>query len=260
MAKKKGLLDEKLTGKFSEIDLYSILKISKNATEAEVRSAYRKQALLNHPDKKPESEREKAHAEFEKIAFAYGILSDEKRRKIYDTTGRTDEIISDIDWSEWIKDLYNTSINGEILEEFKKSYQGSEEERQDLYQAYEQFKGSMTDIFSYVLCSNVLSDEERFRAMIDEGIKRKELKKYKNYTQETSSQRLKRRKKAEKEALEAEQLTKELGLDKTLKKIKTEDDLQALIKQRQSTRMETLINSLEAKYGSSKRNTSRKIK
>ncbi|EMR09957.1 hypothetical protein PNEG_01715 [Pneumocystis murina B123] len=242
MAKKKGSLGEQLTEKFSEIDLYSILKINKNATEAEIRSAYRKQALLNHPDKKPESEREKAHTEFERIAFAYGILSDEKRRKIYDTTGRTDEIISDIDWSEWIKDLYNSS----------------EEERQDLYQAYEQFKGSMTDIFSYVLCSNVLSDEERFRAMIDEGIKRKELKKYKNYTQETFSQRLKRRKKAEKEAEEAEQLTKELGLDKTLKKIKTEDDLQALIKQRQSTRMETLINSLETKYGSSKKKTSKK--
>ncbi|KTW25964.1 hypothetical protein T552_03238 [Pneumocystis carinii B80] len=262
MTKKKGSLDEKLTGEFSEIDLYSILKVDKNATETEIRSAYRKQALLNHPDKRPESEREKAHAEFERIAFAYGILSDEKRRKIYDTTGKTNEVISDIDWTEWIKELYNSSINGETLEEFKKSYQGmfycSEEERQDLYQAYEQFKGSMTEIFSHVLCSNVLSDEERFRAMIDEGIKNKELKKYKNYTQETSSQRRRRRKNAEKEAEEAEELTKELGLDKTLKKIKTEDDLQALIKQRQSTRMETLINNLEAKYGSSKKKTLKK--
>lgn len=258
MTKKTSASDEDLTKRFNEIDPYSILKINKNATQVEIRSAYRKQALLNHPDKRPESEKERANVEFERIAFAYGLLSDEKRRKIYDTTGRTDNIITDIDWSEWVKDLYSNVVNGDTLEEFKKSYQGSDQEREDLYLAYEQFKGSMEDIFSHVLCSNMLLDEERFRAMIDEGIKNNKLKKYKNYTQETISQKNKRQRKAKKEAKEAEELSKELGLDKTLKKIKTEDGLQALIRQKQEARMETLINNLETKYGNPKKKSSKK--
>ncbi|CCJ30906.1 unnamed protein product [Pneumocystis jirovecii] len=247
------MLKENLTKNFHEIDPYFVLEISRNATLAEIKSAYRKQALLNHPDKKPESEKKDANAKFEEIAFAYGVLSDEKRRERYDKTGRLDEIADDIDWSEWIKDLYESVVDGKTLEEFKNSYQGSDEEKKDLYLAYEQCKGSMKDIFSYVLCSNMLLDEERFRAMIDEGIEQKELKKYKNYSRETSAQKRKRLNEAKKEAIEAEELAKELGLDKTLKKIKGEDQLQALIQQRQTTRMETLIDSLEAKYGNSKK-------
>ncbi|KTW28260.1 uncharacterized protein T551_02679 [Pneumocystis jirovecii RU7] len=265
---------ENLTKNFHEIDPYFVLEISRNATLAEIKSAYRKQALLNHPDKKPESEKKDANAKFEEIAFAYGVLSDEKRRERYDKTGRLDEIADDIDWSEWIKDLYESVVDGKTLEEFKNSYQGvikfsfskkyllvllgSDEEKKDLYLAYEQCKGSMKDIFSYVLCSNMLLDEERFRAMIDEGIEQKELKKYKNYSRETSAQKRKRLNEAKKEAIEAEELAKELGLDKTLKKIKGEDQLQALIQQRQTTRMETLIDSLEAKYGNSKKKKSSK--
>ncbi|KAG4304949.1 hypothetical protein PORY_001624 [Pneumocystis oryctolagi] len=255
---KTSISEEDLNEKFHEIDPYFVLKVSKNATQAEIRSAYRKQALLNHPDKKPESEKKEANIKFEEIAFAYGILNDEKRRKKYDTTGRVDEVVDDIDWSEWVKDLYKGVVDGSTLEEFKKSYQGSDEEKQDLYLAYEQCKGSMEDIFSYVLCSNMLLDEERFRVMIDEGIERKELKKYKNYTQETASQKKKRHNKARREAIEAEELAKELGLDKTLKKIKEEDQLQALIQQRQTTRMKTLIDSLESKYGNPKKKSSKK--
>ncbi|KAG4301668.1 hypothetical protein PCK1_002153 [Pneumocystis canis] len=255
---KKRVSNEELTNKFHEINPYLVLKINKHATQTEIRSAYRKQALLNHPDKKPESEKEEATAKFEEIAFAYSILSDEKRRQIYDTTGRTEEIINDINLSEWIKDLYDNAVNKETLEAFKKSYQGSDEERQDLYLAYEQCKGSMTDIFSHILCSNVLLDEERFRKMIDEGIERKELKKYKNYSQETLTQKRKRRNDAKKEALEAEQHAKDLGLDKILKSVKNEDTLQALIKQRQAANMENLINNLETKYGNSKKKKSSK--
>ncbi|KAG5517918.1 hypothetical protein PMAC_000373 [Pneumocystis sp. 'macacae'] len=252
--------NESLIEKFHEIDPYFVLKVNKNATFAEIRSAYRKQALLNHPDKKPELEKKDATTKFEEIAFAYGVLSDEKRRKRYDKTGRLDEISDDIDWSEWVKDLYKSVVDGKTLEEFKNSYQGSDEEQKDLYFAYEQCKGSMKDIFSYVLCSNMLLDEERFRVMIDKGIERKELKKYKNYSQETSTQKRKRLKEAKKEAIEAEELAKELGLDKTLKRIKGEDQLQALIQQRQATRMETLIDSLEAKYGNPKKKRSLKNK
>lgn len=64
--------------------LYTTLGVPRTATVEETRKAYRKAALRCHPDKhagKPEAEVQKLHVEFQKVGFAWAVLSDEKRRK-----------------------------------------------------------------------------------------------------------------------------------------------------------------------------------
>lgn len=62
---------------------YDILEISKAATSADVKKAYRKLALQWHPDKNP-SNVDEANRRFKQICQAYEILSDDKQRAAYD--------------------------------------------------------------------------------------------------------------------------------------------------------------------------------
>jgi len=66
-------------------DPYEILGVAVDAETSEIRKAYRKLAIVHHPDKQPTEEgREKAHHVFAKIACAYELLSDDVKRKEYD--------------------------------------------------------------------------------------------------------------------------------------------------------------------------------
>ena len=66
-------------------DFYDILGVSKNATQAEIKKAYRKKAVQFHPDKNPGDET--AEANFKKAAEAYEILGNEQKRAKYDQYG-----------------------------------------------------------------------------------------------------------------------------------------------------------------------------
>jgi len=65
-------------------DYYSILGISKSASEDEIKKAYRKKALQFHPDKNKEAA---AEEKFKEIGEAYEILSDGEKRNMYDSYG-----------------------------------------------------------------------------------------------------------------------------------------------------------------------------
>jgi molecular chaperone DnaJ len=66
-------------------DFYSILGISKGASQAEINKAYRKKAIEFHPDKNPGDSA--AEENFKKAAEAYEILGDEQKRSRYDQYG-----------------------------------------------------------------------------------------------------------------------------------------------------------------------------
>ncbi len=66
-------------------DLYMILEVSKTATMEEIKKAYRKKALQYHPDRNPDNP--EAEEKFKEASEAYSILSDPKKREIYDTYG-----------------------------------------------------------------------------------------------------------------------------------------------------------------------------
>jgi curved DNA-binding protein CbpA len=73
-----------------EDDYYKILGLTsgKKATSKDIKAAYRKLALKYHPDKVEEKDKEIAEDMFVKVSGAYSVLSDEKKRKIYDNYGK----------------------------------------------------------------------------------------------------------------------------------------------------------------------------
>ena len=70
-------------------DYYSILGVSKDATDAEIKKAYRKLSLQYHPDRNPGNK--EAEEKFKEVAEAYSVLSDGQKRQQYDTFGSVDD-------------------------------------------------------------------------------------------------------------------------------------------------------------------------
>ena len=66
-------------------DYYKTLGTSKEASADEIKKAYRKAAMAHHPDRNPGDAN--AEAKFKEVSEAYEILSDDKKRKIYDQYG-----------------------------------------------------------------------------------------------------------------------------------------------------------------------------
>ena len=66
-------------------DFYEILGISKSASAAEIKKAYRKMAIKYHPDKNPDDAT--AETKFKEAAEAYEILSDNNKKARYDQYG-----------------------------------------------------------------------------------------------------------------------------------------------------------------------------
>ncbi|MEN3361818.1 MAG: molecular chaperone DnaJ [Mycobacteriales bacterium] len=70
------------TKDFLEKDYYSALGVAKDASQADIKKAYRRLARELHPDKNPGDS--KAEARFKEVSEAYDVLSDDKRRREYD--------------------------------------------------------------------------------------------------------------------------------------------------------------------------------
>ncbi|KAL4910053.1 hypothetical protein BDW74DRAFT_144330 [Aspergillus multicolor] len=250
----------------AETDLYQILGVKEDASPDQIKSAYRKLALKHHPDKAPADAREEANQQFQKIAFAYAILSDTRKRQRFDLTGSTAEAVDlddDFDWVDFYREQFSTAIDANVLARFKNEYQGSEEEINDVLTAYENYEGDLDRVYESVMLSNVLDDDNRFRAIIDKAIEDEKVVEYKNYTDEPEKKRQQRLKRAQKEAKEAEKLAKKLEKQKEAGSAKAgarkgnkggamdTNDLAALIQQRQASRAESFFDQLEAKYNTS---------
>ena len=243
-----------------QINPYTVLSLPPTATPSQIKSAYRKAALKNHPDKVPPSDAETAKTKFQEIAFAYAILSDPARRSRYDATGSTSESIVDSDgfsWSDFYRAQFADVITPESIARFEAQYKHSDEEKDDVLAAYEEGEGDMDVVYEKVMLSDVIVDDERFRGIIDQAIERGEVEGYRRYTRESKKARMGRVKAAKKEAGEADELAKELGVFEKLKGGKKkggkgeEDDqggLAALILKNQASRA-GMFDSIAEKYG-----------
>ncbi|KNC99281.1 uncharacterized protein SPPG_05535 [Spizellomyces punctatus DAOM BR117] len=250
------------------IDLYAEFNISRDASEEQVKKAYRKLALKYHPDKlskASEEEKAAATAKFQEIAVWYQVLSDPVKRKHYDQTGELGESDGffgdkgDATWEEFFRQLW-VGLTKESIEEFEKKYKGSEEERQEILEAYQSSKG---DVF-YILETVPLmtfDDLDRVREIVTAAISGGDVKAYKKFTKIDQKELAKRKRESEKEAREAEKLWQEIKgkyEDKEAKgprrrgvasiEDEGEDGLRMLIQQRGQSRMDALVQNLEAKY------------
>ncbi|KAI2636632.1 DnaJ domain-containing protein [Xylaria nigripes] len=250
--------DDLLDGEPPTIDPYEILGLERTVTADQVKSAYRKLALKNHPDKVSDDKKEKAHDIFKSIAFAYAVLSDPIRRKRYDQTGSTSESIVDSDgfsWSDFYREQFRDAISEDAIKKFAAQYKGSDEEKDDILQAYEENEGDMNAIYETLMLSDVLQDDERFRKIIDDAIANKDVPAFKAYTKESKKSKQARVKAAKAEAVEAEEYAKELGVHDKLfgnkkgkkKQGSSEDDLAALIR-RKHQGPDNFLDRLAEKY------------
>jgi len=91
-------------------DYYEVLGVSRNATQEEIKNAYRKLALQYHPDRNKSPD---AEEKFKGISEAYAVLSDEEKRRQYDTFGHAgvdsrytrEDIFRGVDFDEIFRDL-----------------------------------------------------------------------------------------------------------------------------------------------------------
>ncbi|KAF2130656.1 DnaJ-domain-containing protein [Dothidotthia symphoricarpi CBS 119687] len=254
------------------IDPYEVLGLETDVTADEVKKAYRKLALKHHPDKAAEGEQEAAKKKFQEIAFAYAVLSDDRRRKRYDLTGSTAETLEDDDGFDWLKfyrqqfeDVVNEDAINKVSEEFK----GSDEERRELVKAYKKAKGNLNAIYELVMLSDILVDDDRFRQILDEEIEKGTIESCPAYAKENDETRQKakdaekkRREDWDKRQAAEEKAGKSKGKadSKAKSKKKGGDDmagLAALIQQRQKQRAGGFFDQLEAKYAPKPRGSKR---
>lgn len=74
-------------------DLYEILGLDRNASQADIKAAHRKYSKMYHPDlqgDKSEKEKKESEEKFKEVQHAYEVLSDENKRKQYDMFGSED--------------------------------------------------------------------------------------------------------------------------------------------------------------------------
>ena len=108
-------------------DMYNVLQIRRGATKEEIRKAYFKLALKYHPDRNASID---AKNKFQEIQSAYETLSDDEKRKDYDS-GRTSN--GSTNKSDMYKDHDDVYYIIGIIKSFVDKYKLNEEEKKYLF-------------------------------------------------------------------------------------------------------------------------------
>jgi len=95
-------------------DYYGILRVPQNASDAEIKKAYRKLAMQYHPDRNPGKEKW-ANEKFKQINEAYGVLGDPQKRRQYDQFGTVGNI----------GDIFGSPSTATTFEEMMKDFGGA---------------------------------------------------------------------------------------------------------------------------------------
>ncbi|KAI4836468.1 DnaJ protein [Plasmodium brasilianum] len=97
---------------FSSKSFYDILNVKKGSSKNEIKQAYRKLALMYHPDRNPNNRKE-SEQKFREITEAYETLSDDNKKKIYDSQ------LNNGFYSDNFNSNYSTSSNNNVNYNFQ---------------------------------------------------------------------------------------------------------------------------------------------
>lgn len=238
MTDNSSSLKKQLQVAFGTDDIYQIFGVAPTATTSEIKKAYMKLALVHHPDKGGDKEK------FQALSLAHSILSDEEKRKIYDEHGTLDDD-GDFNeenfdfWYQYFRNLF-PKISLSDISRFEQEYVGSEEERNDVLQAYDQHGGRLQHIMDSVMFAEE-GEELRIIALIDSLIESGEITATKAYTKDKA--------KAENDAKDTKKANQRKRKQAT-KAAQSEEALSALIKAQQQNRQRqaSALASILSKY------------
>ncbi|KAJ8904592.1 hypothetical protein NDN08_001110 [Rhodosorus marinus] len=191
----RTMVKEKTAGKENgeNATLYDILQVDTDATEAQIKKAFRVLALKLHPDKNPDKD---AAEKFQQLQKVYEVLTDKERRRLYDETGivpgdEDDNFIptNPEDAYKYFRELY-AKVTQEDIDNFEKKYRYSDEEKEDLMNFYGRFKGNVSQILAYIPYSEEI-DVLRYLSFYDEQIQGSLLKSTKKYKKSSEELRAK---------------------------------------------------------------------
>lgn len=171
-------------------DYYYTLGIERNATEDDIKKAYRKLAMKHHPDRNLGDGAKAAEEKFKEVKAAYEFLSDREKRAAYDQRGHQDDVKHDFqgaasrDFDVFFAEMRADRERSEIAaamrkESIKGNIRALQEEARPLYEAlsthnavYEQFFLNImfpTKVLESMERSFQRHTKERVRALKDVG-------------------------------------------------------------------------------------------
>ena len=187
--------------------LYDALSSSKDVCQADLKKAYRKLALKYHPDKQVRSSSndssiiKEATAKFQAVSAAYEVLMDEKRRTMYDATGRVEDYDDDAHkpttsscgrgkhktaseeqrqqrWDDFFRSVFNDIMTADSKHGNAESYRKSAQEKDDVLKYYSMCKGDLKMILNCVV-HGTEKDIDRWKTdIILPAIERGDIKDY----------------------------------------------------------------------------------
>jgi DnaJ family protein C protein 9 len=145
--------------RFAGQSVYEVLGVARGASTDEIKKGYRKMALRVHPDVNHSKE---ATVEFQYLSRCHELLADPRRRARYDATGVMDDgsgagmgdddlaaaAASEDAYAYW-RTLF-PKITPEDIEAYRATYEGGEEEKEDLANAWAQHKPNVRLVFEAV--------------------------------------------------------------------------------------------------------------
>lgn len=138
---------------------YELLGVSRDASVADIKRAFRRRALSVHPDRNKE---EDAHAAFQHLRHVHDVLVDPEKRALYDDVGASGVDGSDeggIDAAFWAH--ASASVTAEDIIKYEAEYPNSAEERVDLKEHFVRFEGKVDAVVNYIPFSST-ADLVRF--------------------------------------------------------------------------------------------------
>lgn len=226
---------------FEDIDPYKVLGVAKETAAKDVKRAYHRMCLQYHPDKA-----DGTRAEFDRVQVAYLVLSDESRRKLYDTTGRVCPWGPVSDWEAWTAEMGGKfeEITKDLIEKDRQQYQGSPEEVDDIKKEFVAHKGKFEVLFENIVHLEFSIEQEKrvfaiCQDLLDKGqVDEKDVPKWKEYIRDRAKIVKRMQRRAQREA-------------KMAGDAKRQDDmagLQALIAKNSSRHRDT-FGAIFEKYG-----------